>query len=280
MTTYIIAEVGSTHGGSLGNAMQSVAVFANLGANAIKFQDHYDQTVDSQAQHPPWFQGPRHIHTRRTYLWESCLAQDEWATLASYCKQYGVDYVCSPFSLRAAQRQAPLVDRWKVASGQVTNIPMLEFVASTGKPVIVSMGLASEDEVRAATRALTLEGLGKPLAPVTHLECQSLYPTPPEMVRLGWSSFMCADGLSDHTEGLAACLGAVALGATVLEKHVTLSRHLYGSDARYAMEPQEFAQLVREVRALEAMLKPRDEAEYRRRVAETRAAFMHWGAER
>jgi N-acetylneuraminate synthase len=190
-----------------------------------------------------------------------------------------VDYVCSPFSLRAAQRQAPLVDRWKIASGQVTNIPMLEFIASTGKPVIVSMGLATQDEERAAMAILG--GQARLMA------CSSLYPCPPECGLPRLDTYECSDcgadrhlgapGLSDHTEGVAACLGAVALGATVIEKHVTLSRHLYGSDARWAMEPEEFRQLVLEVRALEAMLKPRDEAEYRKRVAETRQAFMHGG---
>jgi sialic acid synthase SpsE len=268
MSVYIVAEVGSTHGGSLGNAMQAVEVFAKAGADAVKLQDHFGQLVDSQAQHPPWFQGPRHILTRRQYLWDTCLASDEWAELANHCHRHGVEYVCSPFSYQAAQRQAGLVDKWKVASGQITNIPMLELMAASDKAVIASKGLATQMELARAREAL------HGAADVVWLECQSVYPCPPKLVGLSRER-LYGEGLSDHTEGLAACLGAVALGARVLEKHVTLSRHMYGSDARYAMEPDEFAQLVREVRALEKMLMPRDDAEYERRIAETRAGFMH-----
>lgn len=269
---FIIAEIGSSHCGSLGLACQAASAFAAAGANGIKYQDHFDQRTPGDAQHPPWFVGPREILTRAGYLLATGFSDDEWKALADHVKGLGCEYVCSPFSLAAAERQAPLVDRWKIASGQVTNLEMLRFIGATGKPVIVSRGMGSAEELDAADGAL-YDFVSEP---DYWLACSSLYPCPPELapsLRFGGDGE--PDGLSDHTEGIAACLGAVALGATIIEKHATLTRLGFGTDVGpWALEPDEFAQMVREIRALEIMLRGRDEAAYRERVAETRRAFM------
>jgi N-acetylneuraminate synthase len=247
---FIIAEAGMNHDGSLGNARRLVDVAAECGADAVKFQLH-DAAAETTATAPtpPYFGAePRYAYFERT-----AFTDDEWRSLRERCEERSIEFVCSPFSVEAVDRLETIgVDRYKVGSGEVTNLPLLERLATTRKPVLLSSGMSSWAELDRAVELLRA-------APLTVLQCTSEYPCPPEHVGLNVlgdlrARYGLSVGLSDHTLGTAACVAAAALGAEVLEKHFTLSRAMYGPDAPLSLEPTELAQLVRDVREVERML--------------------------
>jgi len=239
----IIAEVGSCHDGSLGNALRMVELWAAMGADIVKFQDH-------RWQHPKAGLHPsRHVHEPRgEYYKRTEFTSGRWDRIRDACDLYGVDLMVSCFSVEAVEDQGQRCAALKVASGEVTNLPLLEAMANTGLPVYLSWGMATHEEYTAAANVL-----GDSC--VCYMHCTSAYPCPPERVGLNMvGHFGGFEGFSDHTMGMAASLAAITLGATVIERHVTPSRHLYGSDAAHSLEPEEFARFVAEVRDLEAML--------------------------
>lgn len=237
----LIAEIGSVHDGSFGNACKLIEAAAAAGADAVKFQTHIAEAETLRdAPMPPYFQGePRFDYFRRTGF-----SPKQWRALKSCCEKNGVAFLSSPFSLEAVDLLEEIgVGAYKVPSGEVTNIPLMERIAATGKPVLLSSGMSDWAELDAAVAAL------RPGGPVTVLQCASVYPCPPEKVGLNVLSEMkarydTAVGFSDHTNGFAAAFAAAALGATVIEKHFTFSRLMYGSDAANAMEPDGFRQLA------------------------------------
>jgi N,N'-diacetyllegionaminate synthase len=247
---FIVAEAGMNHDGSLGNAGRLVDLAAEAGADAVKFQLHdaaAETTVDAPS--PPYFgDEPRHSYFERT-----AFTDEQWHSLKARCDERGIAFVCSPFSLEAVDRlEAIGVDRYKLGSGEVTNVQLLERLAATGKPVLLSSGMSSWDELDRAVEILRSQ-------PLTVLQCTSEYPCPPERVGLNVMLEMrerygTPVGLSDHTLGTAACVAAAALGASALEKHFTISRSMYGPDASMSLEPGALAQLVRDVREVEAIL--------------------------
>jgi len=256
----IIAEVGSVHDGSLGNALKLIETAAGCGVDAVKFQTHIAEAETlPDAPMPPYFRGePRYAYFQRT-----AFSQQQWERLAAHCIEHGLEFISSPFSVEAVE----LLERvgvacFKIASGEVTNIPMLEAVAQTGKPVIVSSGMSSWQELDRAVDAL--RGDRRDLVV---LQCTSEYPCPYEQVGLNVMSqiterYRLPSGLSDHTLTPHASLAAAALGAKVIEKHLTFSRMMYGSDAAHSLEPAEMAAMVEGVRAIEKMLShPVDKAD-------------------
>ncbi len=274
--TYLIAELGSVPDGSIGNALCLIDACAAAGVDAVKLQDHLGERIKGD---PPWFK-PGH-ETREQYLKRTQFSDIEWALIRARCTERGVDLVVSPFSVEAVRRLEMVpVDAYKVASGQVTNIPMLEAIGATGRPVYVSSGMTTEDELSVACDALN--------GNVTVFHCQSEYPCPPERVGLnvlaGWiavwrnhSFRRPAFGLSDHTLGMAASLAAIALGATVIERHVCWDRRGYGSDAKNSLTVDELAHLVREIRDLDKMLAnpvDKDALVSTPAMAEMRKAFL------
>ncbi len=241
----IIAEIGSVHDGSFGNAWKLIEAAAASGATAVKFQSHIaDAETLPNAPMPHYFRGePRLEYFRRTSF--SPAQYRELMSVASGC---GVEFVSSPFALEAVDMLEDLgLSIYKIPSGEVTNLPLLERVAATGRPCILSSGMSSWDELDAAVECL---GTGGPLA---IMQCSSLYPCPPDIVGLNVLAEMSKRynnlpvGLSDHTSGLAAAIAAAAIGASIIEKHFAYSRLMYGSDARHSMEPAEFAQFAREI---------------------------------
>jgi sialic acid synthase SpsE len=238
--TYIIAEIGSTHDGSFGNAVQCIRLFAGCGAHAIKFQDHRWEPVHPDQDHP----NPHVREKRRAYYERIAFTPEQWGELALECKQSNVHFIVSPFSVQAVKEQTS-VDAFKVASGQVTNIPLLEAIRETGKPVYLSGGMSGMAESVAACEVLPR---------VVYMHCTSEYPCLPEHVGLNNFTRAVAMGFSDHTMGFAASLAAITLGVRVVERHVTLSRELYGSDAAHSLEPDEFRRFVNEVLDLDRML--------------------------
>jgi len=239
------------HDGSLGIAERMVDVAADCGADAVKFQLHdAGAETTASAPSPPYFGAePRFAYFERT-----AFTDDAWRALRRRCQDRKVEFVCSPFSVEAVERLEEVgVDRYKVASGEVTNLPLLARLAATGRPVLLSSGMSSWDELDAAVDALRSGG------PLTVLQCTSEYPCPPERVGLNVMLEMrerygLPVGLSDHTLGTAASIAAVTLGAAVIERHFTLSKLLYGPDAAMSLEPAELAALVRGIREVEQIL--------------------------
>lgn len=250
--TYIIAEVGSVHDGSFGNALCLIDLAAKVGADAVKFQTHLPEAETLRdAPMPPYFKGePRFEYFARTGF-----APEQWAKLAAHARSCGIDFLSSPFSAAAVALLEEIgISRYKIPSGEVSNLPMLDVVARTGKPILLSSGMSNWGELEAAVKLI--RGHHNNLCV---MQCTSAYPCPPEKVGLNIlgeirARWNCEAGYSDHTLENNACLAAVALGATVIEKHLTFSRSMYGSDARHSAEPAQFSELVRSVREIETIL--------------------------
>ena len=251
MAAELIAEIGSVHDGSFGNAVKLIEAAAKCGAHAVKFQTHIAEAETLRnAPNPPYFKGePRFDYFRRTGF-----SLPQWLTLAAECAANHVKFLSSPFSLEAVDLLEKVgVDSYKIPSGEVTNLPLLRKVAATGKPVYLSSGMSDWAELDAAVEAL------RPSSRLVVLQCSSAYPCPPESVGLNVMAEMRTRygvevGFSDHTLGVAAPIAAVALGAVVIEKHFTFSRAMYGSDALNGTEPAEFKQLADALADVSAML--------------------------
>jgi sialic acid synthase SpsE len=248
-SVFVIAEAGMNHDGSLGNAIRLAEVAAACGADAVKFQLHdADAETTRDAPSPPYFTH----ESRWEYFERTAFSDAQWLTLREACDRAGIEFLCSVFSLRALERLEALgVPRHKIGSGEVTNLELVRAAAGTRKPVLLSSGMSSWAELDAAVAAAGDD--------VTVLQCTSEYPTRPARVGLNLldelrERYGRPVGLSDHTLGPYAAFAAVALGATVIEKHFTLSRELYGPDAALGLEPAELEELVDGIRELEEML--------------------------
>src|ERR687886_658471 len=249
MSVFVVAEAGMNHDGGLGNAFPMAEGAAEAGAEGGNFQlqdPEAERTRDAPS--PPYFQH----ESRFEYFRRTAFTDDQWRRVKEACEAAGVEFVCAPFSLEALERLEALgTARYKIGSGEVTNLALVRAAAATGKPVLLSSGMSTWEELDAAVEA---DGEN-----VTILQCTSEYPTPPERGRLNLlgelrERYGRPVGLSDHTLGPYACFAAVALGATVVEKHFTLSKEMYGPDAALALEPHELEELVDGVREIEAML--------------------------
>ena len=249
MSVYVIAEAGMNHDGSLGNAIRMVEVASEAGADAVKFQLH-DAAAEStrDAPSPPYFQH----ESRWEYFRRTAFTDDQWRTLREACDRAGIDFVCAPFSLEALERLERIgVARYKIGSGEVTNLELVRAAAATGKPVLVSSGMSTWEELDAAVDAAGEH--------VIVLQCTSAYPTPPERVGLNLIAELRKRygkpvGFSDHSLGPHAAFAAVALGAEIVEKHFTLSKEMYGPDAALALEPHELEELVDGIREISDIL--------------------------
>jgi N,N'-diacetyllegionaminate synthase len=251
VTTLVIAEVGSVHDGSYGNARCLIDLGAEVGADVVKFQTHIAAAETLRnAPMPPFFKGePRFEYFERTGF-----SKEQWDGLKRQCESQDVEFMSSPFSEEAVDLLEEIgVSRYKIPSGEVTNLPLLDLVAGTGKPVLLSSGMSSWAELDAA-----VETILRRHSHLTVMQCSSEYPCSYERVGLNVMLEMRARyelpvGLSDHTMTNYAAFAAVSLGASVVEKHLTFSRAMYGSDARHSLLPEEFADLVQGIRAIDVM---------------------------
>ncbi|HEX7131039.1 MAG TPA: N-acetylneuraminate synthase family protein [Iamia sp.] len=238
---HLIAEIGSVHDGSFGNAGRLIDAAAAAGADAVKLQTHIASAETlASAPSPGYFTA----EDRMAYFERTAFTPDQWAALQQRAADAGVAFLSSAFSIEAVDLLEDIgVLAHKVASGEVTNLPLLERMAATGKPVYLSSGMSTWAELDAAVAVLRQGG------PLVVMQCASRYPCPPEEVGLDVMVEMAERygtpvGFSDHTLGHAAAVAAVALGAEVVEKHFTFSTLMYGSDAQHSMEPGPFAQLA------------------------------------
>jgi len=252
--TTIIAEIGNTHEGSLGLAKCFIKAAAECGVNAVKFQTHiFEAESLPDAPNPPYFSD----ETRQEYFDRVGFNQETWQKLKTYAeKQCKVDFLSSPFSLEAVDLLESIgVNAYKIASGEVTNLPLLIKIAGTGKSVLLSSGMSSWSELDEAIETLINFGCRD----LVILQCTSEYPCPPEEAGLNVllelkKRYDLPVGLSDHTIGSAVPIAAVAIGASVIEKHFTLSKQMYGPDAKFSMTPPEFKMMVQSIRDVEAAL--------------------------
>lgn len=239
----VIAEVGINHEGSVEKALQMVDAAAAAGAEVVKFQCHI-----TDKEMVPTDMTPGEISTEK--LWDiikRCeLTEAEERQVQQHCQSKGVLYLSTPFSREAADRlHAMGIPAFKIGSGECNNIPLLEHIAALGKPIILSTGMNDVASVRKSVAAIRKHGV-----PLALLHCTSMYPTPYEKVRLGGITDLQRNfpdlpiGLSDHSLNIWTCLGAVALGASVLEKHFTISRGWPGPDTGISIEPQELADMI------------------------------------
>lgn len=252
---YIIAEIGNTHEGSLGLAKCFIKAAAECGVDAVKMQTHiFEAESLSSAPNPPYFKD----ETRKEYFERTAFTLDQWKELKRYSEEdLKINFFSSPFSLEAVDLLEEVgMDTYKIASGEVNNIPLLEKIAKTGKRVLLSSGMSSWAELDEAVETLQSNGCKELIV----LQCTSEYPCPPEQAGLNVLDELktryenVTIGYSDHTMGVAVPLAAVIKGATVIEKHFTLSQKMYGSDAMNSTEPEEFKRLVDELRQIEVAL--------------------------
>lgn len=236
---WIIAEIGSVHDGSFGNAQKLIEAAAAAGANCVKFQTHIAvaETL-ADAPTPGYFKA----EPRLSYFKRTGFSLEQWKSLAAKAKEMGVTFLSSPFALEAVDLLEEVgVEVYKIPSGEVTNLPLMRRVAQTKKPTLLSSGMSTWSELAAAVEILQTGG------PLCVMQCTSAYPCPPEKVGLNNLDEIrrrfpgVTIGYSDHTLGVAAGIAAATLGATVIEKHFTFSKLMYGSDAKHSMEPVEFA---------------------------------------
>jgi len=245
---FLIAEVGINHEGDFAKAIQMVDAVASAGADCVKFQCHI--TEDEMI---PTDMTPGEISTEK--LWDiikRCeLTEDEERKVQAHCAERNILFLSTPFSRAAADRLHRMgVPGFKIGSGECNNYPLLDHIARFGKPIILSTGMNDLDSIAKAVRTIQAHD-----CPLMLMHCTSMYPTPYDKVRLGAISdlqetFGLPVGLSDHSLGIYTCLGAVALGASALEKHFTISRNWPGPDVPISIEPAELGEMVKGARAI------------------------------
>jgi N,N'-diacetyllegionaminate synthase len=266
LKTFIIAEAGVNHNGNPKLAMELVDTAARCGADAVKFQSFSaDKLVAPGAEKAEYQKRETGDGNQHAMLKALEMSEELHRGLFSRCAEMGIEFMSTPFDEAAADFLLALgMKRIKVPSGEITNEPFLAFLAAKDVPLIVSTGMASMDEIRRAVEVIEATRKGKgfrqPLAQVlTILHCTSNYPAECSDVNLRAMQSIARDvavpvGYSDHTLGLAVSTAAVAMGATVIEKHFTLDRSMPGPDHKASLSPEELGQLVRQIRDVEAAL--------------------------
>ncbi len=249
----IIGEVAQAHDGSLGMAHAFIEAIARAGADAVKFQTHIASSESTPEE--PWrIKFSPQDETRYAYWKRMEFSLDQWRGLKHHADEAGLLFLSSPFSLDAVQLLKEIqVSAWKIASGEVGNIPIFERILATGLPVFLSTGMSPLEEI---DRAVGLIQAGS--VPLTLLQCTSMYPAPPEKIGLNLipyfrERYRCKVGLSDHSGSIFPGLAGAALGMDALEVHVTLSREMFGPDVPASVTTSELLTLVEGIRFIERM---------------------------
>lgn len=250
----IIGEVAQAHDGSLGTAHAYIDAIADAGADAVKLQTHIADAESTPDE--PWrVRFSPQDDSRFDYWRRMEFTEAQWRGLKEHAEARGLVFLSSPFSPAAVSLLEGLgIAAWKVASGELLNPPLLRQMAATGKPMLLSTGMSTLEEVDAAVAEVRRGN-----APFAVLQCTTAYPCPPERIgieqidvfRRRWH---CAAGLSDHSGTIFPSLAAASLGADVVEVHVTLSRRSFGPDVAASVTVEELGELVRGVRFIERML--------------------------
>tara|TARA_B100000073_G_scaffold250278_1_gene210509 strand:+ start:2675 stop:3706 length:1032 start_codon:yes stop_codon:yes gene_type:complete len=240
---FIIAEAGINHDGEFEKAIELVDLAIDSGASAIKFQTHI-----TDKEMIPTDMKPGNISEES--LWDiidRCVLDNEQErSLFDYAKEKGILFFSTPFSREGADRLNELgVELYKIGSGECNNLPLLNHVANFKKPMILSTGMNDISSIKDSVETILSHGV-----PLALLHCTSIYPAPPETMRLGAIAHLKEEfpdleiGLSDHSLGISVALGSVAVGANIVEKHFTKSREWPGPDNPFSIEPKELKNLV------------------------------------
>lgn len=284
MKTYIIAEAGVNHNGSLDMAMKLVDVATQAGADAVKFQIFKTENLVTKSAKQASYQIENYGDTNSQFnmLKKLELSYDDFIEIKRYCEYVGIEFLATPFDFESADF---LIDELnisevKVSSGDLTNIPFLHYLATKGKPIILSTGMSNETEIHDALKFMAFgflypnevvdvnevekcyvskEAKQMLSEKVKILHCTTQYPSPVKTINLNAmktikDTFGIEIGLSDHSEGIHISVAAVALGATVIEKHFTLDKTLEGPDHLASLAPNELEQLVKHIRDIEVAL--------------------------
>lgn len=249
---FVIAEVAQAHDGSLGTAHAYIDAAAKSGADAIKFQTHI-AAAESTPEEPFRIKFSPQDRTRYDYWKRMEFSEPQWRGLAEHATERGLVFLSTPFSLEAVAMLDRIgVPAWKVGSGEVTNYPLIDQMVRTRKPILLSTGMSSWDELDAAVKRATAEDV-----PIAVLQCTTAYPCSPERVGLNLLAefrerYGCPVGLSDHSGQIYAGLAAATLGANVMEVHVVFSRDCFGPDVTASITVAELKQLVDGVRFIES----------------------------
>ena len=252
---YIIAEMSANHGQSLKKALKIIAAAKDAGANAVKTQTYTADTMTINCRNK-YFQIKGTIWEGKNLydLYQEAATPWEWQPeLKVACEKLGLDFFSTPFDATSVDFLEKIrVPAYKVASFELVDIPLLKKIASTGKPIIMSTGMATRAEINEAVKVIFSSGNHQ----LALLKCSSSYPADPSMMNLKTimhlsKIYKMPIGLSDHTLGSAVSVASVALGACIVEKHFTLSRKDGGADSAFSMEPFEFKSMVSDIRIAE-----------------------------
>ncbi|WP_061205816.1 N-acetylneuraminate synthase [Leptospira santarosai] len=261
MKTLIIAEAGVNHNGDLELARKLIDVAANAGADIVKFQTFEAERLVTKSAKKADYQNSatgNAAESQYEMLKKLELSKENHEKLIQYCKQTGIEFLSTAFDLQSLAFLEQLnLSRYKIPSGEITNLPYLQKIGSSGKPIILSTGMSTLGEIESAL--LVLETTGAKRNEITVLHCNTEYPTPYSDVNLSAmksiaDAFKIKVGYSDHTSGIEVSVAAVALGASVIEKHFTLDRSLPGPDHKASLEPNELKTMVRSIRNVELSL--------------------------
>lgn len=257
MSVYIIAEAGVNHNGSFALACKLVDAAKKAGADCIKFQTFKSENLVSRSAKKTEYQKKTTgDSSQQDMLKKLELSFDEFLNLKNYSEKVGICFLSTPFDFDSIDFLNSIdMPFWKIPSGEVTNLPYLMALAKTGKPVVMSTGMCTLQEIRDAIDVLQANGTKE----IKLLHCNTEYPTPFEDVNLKAmqamrDEFQMEVGYSDHTKGIEVPIAAVALGATIIEKHFTLDRNMEGPDHKASLEPQELAEMVCCIRNIEKAL--------------------------
>lgn len=253
-SAFIIAEVAQAHDGSLGLAHAYIDSIANTGADAVKFQTHIADAESTPREKFRVNTFPQD-ESRYDYWKRMEFTAEQWAGLAKHAHDKGLIFLSTPFSMEAVDLLERLnAPAWKIGSGEIGNTPLLQKVARTGKPVLLSSGMSPWSEMDDAVNCIRQEG-----GAVAIFQCTSSYPCPPEQLGLNVihelrDRFKCPVGLSDHSGSIYAGLAAITLGANMVEVHAVISKELFGPDVYSSVTTSELAKLVDGIRFIESAL--------------------------
>jgi len=250
LNPYIIAEIGVNHEGSIKLAKRMIREATEGGAHAVKFQSYKAEKIASRNSPAYWDRSKEPTDSQfNLFKKYDAFGPQEYADLSRYCLEYGIDFLSTPFDLEAVDFLEPLVPAFKIASADITNVPLLRKVGFTGKPIILSTGAATLPEIEFAVSELRRSGTNK----VALLHCVLNYPTPLEHAQLGMIRKLgrvfpgCPVGYSDHIvpdATLSALECAAMLGACILEKHFTYDKRLPGNDHYHAMDKDDLIRFI------------------------------------
>ena len=254
MSVYIIAEAGVNHNGSFEIACRLADAAKEAGADCVKYQTFKSENlVSKNAQKAEYQKKTTGDSSQQDMLKKLELSFDSFVKLKEYCDKIGICFLSTPFDFDSIDFLNSLdMPFWKIPSGEVTNYPYLVALAKTGKPVVMSTGMCEMSEISDAIKVLKDNGTKD----IKLLHCNTEYPTPFEDVNLAamktiHNAFNVEVGYSDHTKGIEVPIAAVALGATIIEKHFTLDRNMEGPDHKASLEPDELKQMVNSIRNIE-----------------------------